>query len=63
MNGYKQVMEARGRLGVAVQHEMDHLEGKTIRKAISSFEMTKALKQIKATLRERKREFKKMGKS
>jgi len=58
MNGYRQVMEARGRLGVVVQHEMDHLDGKTIHKAIPSFEMAKAMKHIKAALRERRRESK-----
>jgi len=59
LDGSKQSLEAEGRLAIAIQHEADHLEGKTIRPFLSSYTMGKVTKNIKSALRERKRESRK----
>jgi peptide deformylase len=54
--GFPTETEAEGFFAKAIQHEMDHLDGKTIQGAISSLDMMTVRKNIQAKLRSRKRE-------
>jgi peptide deformylase len=56
--GFPTETEASGLFARVIQHEMDHLEGKTIQEAISSFGMMTVRKIIQEKLRKRKREVK-----
>ena len=56
--GFPTETEATGFFARAIQHEMDHLDGKTIQSSISSFEMMTVRKNIQEKLRKRKRESK-----
>jgi peptide deformylase len=50
--------EAEGFFARAIQHEMDHLDGKTIQGAISAIDMMTVRKNIQSKLRQHKREVK-----
>jgi peptide deformylase len=52
--GFSTETEATGFFARAIQHEMDHLGGKTIQGAISAFEMMTVRKNIQEKLRKRK---------
>lgn len=56
--GFPAELEATGFFARAIQHENDHLDGKTVQGAISSFEMMTVRKNIQEKLRRRKREAK-----
>lgn len=56
--GFPAVTEAEGFFARAIQHEMDHLNGKTIHGSISSIDMMTVRKNIQEKLRRRKRETK-----
>jgi len=56
--GFPVETEATGFFARAIQHEMDHLDGKTIQGSISSFDMMNVRKTIQEKLRRRKREAK-----
>jgi len=56
--GFPAELEATGFFAKAIQHEMDHLDGKTIQSNISSLDMMTVRKNIQAKLRGRKREVK-----
>jgi peptide deformylase len=51
----EQVLIAKGFFARAIQHEYDHLDGKTIQSAIPSFDMRKVRDNIKADIRKKTR--------
>lgn len=56
--GFPTELEATGFFAKAIQHEMDHLEGKTIQGAISAIDMMTVRKNIQTKFRKHKREVK-----
>jgi peptide deformylase len=56
--GFPAVTEADGFFARVIQHEMDHLDGKTIQGSISAIDMRLVRKNIQEKLRRRKRETK-----
>lgn len=56
--GLPATTEATGFFARAIQHEMDHLDGKTIQGAIAPFDMMTVRKNIQAKVRRHKRETK-----
>jgi peptide deformylase len=54
--GYPAVTEAQGFFARVIQHEMDHLNGKTIQGSISAIDMRLVRKNVQEKLRRRKRE-------
>ena len=59
VDGNKQIINATGLLAVAIQHEMDHLEGKLFIDRLSSLEKTLLDGKLKQISREARREAKK----
>ena len=56
--GFPTEIEAEDFFAKAIQHEMDHLDGKTIQGAISTLDMMTVRKNILAKSRQHKREAK-----
>ena len=56
--GFPTEIEAEGFFAKAIQHEMDHLDGKTIQVAISTLDMMTVRKNIQSKFRQHKREVK-----
>lgn len=56
--GFPTELEAEGLLARVIQHENDHLDGKTVQGAISAIDMMTVRKNIQKKLRQRKRESK-----
>jgi peptide deformylase len=54
--GFPTETEATGFFARAIQHEMDHLDGKTIQGAISTLDMMTVRKNIQTKIRKHKRE-------
>lgn len=53
MNGEPFTLEADGLLAMAIQHENDHLDGKTVNAALNAFDRKAVMKNIKKKVRGR----------